>query len=146
MARAISVKIPTATVIEMIENKVAEYKEQIENYPTLLANYKTEYKAWVKQVSDKVADVIANGHNLFDGDYEDTVGVNRSYRNGIEIRVGKNLIGDLADSEPTRPVDVDGWQGVKTKVKDLEKTLAVLRLTPQETVTSSTYNSVLELL
>lgn len=146
MARSISVKIPTAEVLSMVESKIAEYKDQIENYPARLEAYKADRKAYTKRVADKVADVIANGHNLFDGEYEDTIGINRSYRGGIEIRVGKNLIGSLADEAPKEPESIDGYNGVTSKLAELEKTVKLLRLTPQEFVTSATYNSVLELL
>jgi len=148
MARSISVKIPTATVISMIEEKVAEYKSQIENYPALVQAYKTERKAYVKRVAQTVADLITNNkQEIFEGEWADIVRVNsRSYGGGVELTIGKNLIGDLADNAPKEPESIDGYHGVKQKLAELEKTLTVLRLTPQETVTSSTYNSVLELL
>ena len=148
MARSISVKIPTATVISMIEEKVAEYKSQIENYPALLEAYKADRKAYVEKVAKFVADLIANGkQELFEGEWADIIRLNhRSYGGGVELTIGKNLIGDLADNAPKEPESIDGYHGVKQKLAELEKTLTVLRLTPQETVTSSTYNSVLELL
>lgn len=147
MARSISVKIPTATVIEMIEGKVAQYKEQIENYPALVAQYKVDRKAYTKKVAETIADVINSGkQEIFEGEWVDVVRISRGYSGGIELNIGKNLIGDLVDEAPKEPENIDGWQGVKTKVVELEKTLTVLRLTPQEFVTSSTYNSVLELL
>jgi hypothetical protein len=148
MARSISVKIPTATVLEMVESKVAEYKAQIENYPVLLETYKAERKAYVEKVAKFVADLIANGkQELFEGEWQDIIRLNhRSYGGGVELTIGKNLIGDLADQAPKEPENIDGYNGVKTKLEELEKTLTVLRLTPQEFVTSSTYNSVLSLL
>ena len=147
MARSISVKIPTATVLEMVENKVAEYKEQIEKYPARLEAYKVDRKQYVARVAGVVADLIANGgKELFEGEWSDIIRLSRSYNGGVELTVGKNLIGDLADEAPKEPESIDGWQGVKTKLEELEKTLTVLRLTPQEFVTSSTYNSVLSLL
>jgi len=146
MARSISVKIPTATVIEMIEGKVAEYKSQIENYPALLEAYKADRKAYVEKVAKFVADLIANGkQELFEGEWQDIIRLNhRSYGGGVELTI--DLIGSLAEEAPKEPESIDGHYGVKTKLAELEKTLTVLRLTPQETVTSSTYNSVLELL
>lgn len=148
MARSISVKIPTATVLEMVESKVAEYKDQIEQYPARLEQYKADRKAYVAKVAGIVADLIANGgQELFEGEWNDIIRLsNRSYGGGVELTIGKSLIGNLAEEAPKEPESVDGYQGVKTKLAELEKTLTVLRLTPQETVTSSTYNSVLDLL
>jgi hypothetical protein len=147
MARSISVKIPTATVIEMIEKKVADYEKQIAEYPARVEAYKADRKAYVKQVAQAVANAINTGGNeLFEGEWQDIIRVNARSYGGVELTIGKNAIGDLADNSPTEPANIEGWNGVKDKLKELKKTLTVLRLTPQETVTSSTYNSVLELL
>jgi hypothetical protein len=147
MARSISVKIPTSTVIEMIESKVADYKEQIENYPARVAQYKTDRKEYVAKVAGIVSTLITNGgQELFEGEWIDIIRLSRSYNGGVDLTVGKNLIGDLADEAPKEPESISGYNGVTTKLAELEKTLTLLRLTPQEFVTSATYNSVMELL
>ena len=147
MARSISVKIPTATILEMVESKVADYKEQIENYPARVEAYKADRKEYVSKVASVVANLIANGgQELFEGEWVDIIRLGRSYNGGVELTVGKNLIGELADEAPKEPESISGYQGVTHKLAELEMTLTLLRLTPQEFVTSATYNSVLELL
>lgn len=147
MARSISVKIPTATIITMVEDKVSQLKTEIAEYPARLAQYKADRKKYVADVAVIVADLISSGkQELFEGEYDNIIRIGRSYNGGVELAVGKNLVGDLHEQAPKEPENPSGYNGVNSKLKELEKTLTLLRLTPQETVTSSTYNSVLELL
>jgi hypothetical protein len=146
MARSISVKIPTATVLAMVEDKVAELKTEIDTYPARMEAYKAERKAYTKQVAEKVARIITNGgQELFEGEWQDIIRISRGYRRNLELTIGENLIGELGDA-PTEPMNPDNYNGAKGRVAELEKTLFLLRSTPQEFVTSSTYNSVLDLL
>jgi hypothetical protein len=145
MARSISVKINTADVISMIEEKVAEYEKQIADYPADLAQYESDYRNWAKKVGSLAIELIASG-NHFDGEtHRDQISIGKNWNN-LAITLGDNLVGDLKDQEPKRPESITGYGSVSQKVEELNKTLKLLRLTPQETVTSSTYNSVLELL
>jgi hypothetical protein len=83
-----------------------------------------------------------------DNDKKISVGTN--YRNAIEITIGKDLTAEL--EKPVEPTDPEpkGYYGrgssYTTKRDELAKTLRLLKMTEQDTITSSTYNSVLELL
>ena len=148
MARSISVKIPTADVLALVENKVAELKTEIAEYPARLEQYKADRKAYTKRVADTVAHLISTGgQEIFEGEWQDIIRLTRAYSGGTEITVGKNLMAqfDLGEA-PVEPINPSNHYGAENKLKELEKTLTLLRLTPQETVTSSTYNSVLDLL
>ena len=151
MARAVSVKIPTAKVIELIEQKIASITADVASYPARKAEYQVAYKAYTEQVIARLGELIAsNGSALLaqeDSDKKISVGTN--YRNAIEISIGKDLTADL--EKPVEPTDPEpkGYysrNAYTTKREELEKTLRLLRMTEQETITSSTYNSVLELL
>jgi hypothetical protein len=82
---------------------------------------------------------------LFD---EDALDISTSYRNDVQITLDKTLF-ELPEA-PQQPEDpsVKSWnRNVYTnKLEQLEKSLAVLRMTRQEEVSASTYNSVLDLL
>jgi hypothetical protein len=149
MARSISVKIPTANVLAMIEDKVAQLKTEIKEYPANLEAYQSERRAYTKRLAEAVAKTITSGGDeLFEGEWLDTIRIsNRSYNKTVDLSIGGNLMAqfDLGEA-PTQPNSPDGYGGSQQKLKELEKTLTLLRLTPQEFVTSSTYNSVLELL
>lgn len=148
MARSISVKIPTANILTMVEDKVAKLKTEIAEYPARLEAYKAERKAYAKRVAEAVAYAITSGgQELFEGEWQDTIRVSRSHSKNVELTVGYNLLAQLDLGEaPVEPINPSNYYGAEQKLKELEKTLTLLRLTPQEFVTSSTYNSVLELL
>ena len=149
MARSISVKIPTSNVLTMVEDKVAQLKTEIAEYPTKIEEYKVERRAYTKRVAEMVANIITVGQQeLFEGEWTDTIRIsNRGYGGNVELTVGSNLVKQFDLGEPpVEPNSPSGYGGSESKLRELEKTLALLRLTPQEFVTSSTYNSVMELL
>ena len=150
MARAVSVKIPTAKVIEMIEQKIASITEEVASYPARKAQYQIDYKAYTEQVVARLGQLIAqNGSALLEEDNSDKgIRVSTNYRNAVEITIGKDLL-DLEKPEQPSDPEPKGYysrNSYTTKREELEKTLRLLRMTEQETITSSTYNSVLELL
>lgn len=152
MARALSVKIPTSKVISMIEDKIASIANDVATYPARKAEYQVAYKAYTESVIALVGKLVsANGSALLaEEDTDKNIRVSTNYRNAIEITIGKSLTEDLV--KPVEPTDPEpkGYygrnSGYNTKREELEKTLRLLRMTEQETITSSTYNSVLELL
>jgi hypothetical protein len=150
MARAISVKIPTSKVIEMIESKIAEINEDIATYPARKAQYKADLEAYTNAVIERVAELLTKrGASLLsEEDHDNKVSVSTNYRNAIDLTIGRDLLKGLEKpDEPTDP-EPKGYYGQRyaTKKSELEKTLKLLRMSEQETITSSAYNSVLELL
>lgn len=149
MARSISVKINTADVISMIEDKITQYEKQIADYPTDKAQYEIDRLEWSKRIASRTIELIASGKHFDSEDYRSRLDVAKTNYagGGANITIGADLIKDIVDTCPTAPENPNsGYNSVESKIKELNKTLVLLRLTPQETVTSSTYNSVLELL
>ena len=145
MARSVSVKIPTATVIEMLETKLATIAKAEKDYPTLLNAYSKDIKAYGKAV----AELIGKNPNKFVGYDEfnfesDNFSLTSDYRNTIQVILGRGLVAKVGE-KPTKPQEVGGWQATQHK-EQLEKTLKLLKMTEQETVNASTYNSVLDLI
>ena len=132
MARAVSVKIPTAKVIEMIEAKLEQMKQEAKNYPKLVEQYEKE----MNSVLNKVIKLAK------DNSGSDKVSTYSNY-SGISISIAKSLADGI--DFPERPADPDNWSTKQNK-EQLEKTLKLLRLTDQESVSTSTYNSVLDLI
>jgi hypothetical protein len=146
MPRALSVKVPTSSLIALLEDKIATIKSAIADYPRAKAQYKEDVKAYKKSVLNLALTKIAsNPEVLFDNESLD---VSTSYRNDVQITLDKNLF-ELPEM-PEQPEDPSRkeWIGKDhtTKLSVLEKTLAILKLTTQEEVSASTYNSVMELL
>jgi len=145
MARSVSVKLPTSVVVEMIENKLAEMAKAEVEYPKLLSTYKKQIVSFTADLIDLVS---KNKKSIVDysdyGNQEDNISINSDYRGSVSIAVGKEIVAKIGE-KPEKPSDPATWQN-RDKKEKLEKTLALLKLTTQETITSSTYNSVLELL
>jgi hypothetical protein len=145
MARSVSVKLPTSVVVEMIENKLAEIAKAETDYPKLLSAYKKEIVSFTADLIDLVS---KNKKSIVDysdyGNQEDNISINSDYRGSVSIAVGKEIVAKIG-TKPEKPSDPDTWQN-RDKKEKLEKTLSLLKLTTQETITSSTYNSVLDLL
>ena len=146
MARALSVKVPTADIIALLENKIAEIKTAIADYPRAKAQHKEDVKSYKKTLLALAIEKLTNEPELlFD---EDALDISTSYRNDVQITLDKTLF-ELPEA-PQQPEDpsVKSWnRNVYTnKLEQLEKSLAVLRMTRQEEVSASTYNSVLDLL
>ena len=149
MARAISVKIPTTKVIEMIESKIASINEDIATYPARKAQYKADLEAYTQAVVSSLTDLLnKRGAELLSSeDHSENIRVSTNYNNSIEITIGKDLLDLVKPQQPEDP-EPKGYYGrvYGSKKAELEKTLKLLRMTEQETITSSAYNSVLELL
>lgn len=150
MARAISVKIPTHKVIEMIEQKIVQINEDIATYPARKAQYKADLETYTHSVVALLTDLLnKRGTELLTNeDHAQNIRISTNYNNSVEITIGKELTADLV--KPTEPQDPEpkGYYGQRygSKKEELEKTLKLLRMSEQESITSSAYNSVLELL
>jgi hypothetical protein len=150
MARAISVKIPTGKVIEMIESKIAQINEDIATYPARKAQYVADRQAYTEKVVAIVADLLTKrgAELLATEDHDSKVSVSQNYRNAVELTIGKDLLAGLEKPEEPQDPEPKGYYGrtYGSKKAELEKTLTLLKMSEQETITSSAYNSVLELL
>jgi hypothetical protein len=149
MARAISVKVPTHKVIEMIEQKIASITEDIATYPARKAQYKADLEAYTHAVVARLTELLnqRGGELLTNEDSQQNIRVSTNYNNSVEITIGKELLDLVKPQEPTDP-EPKGYYGQRygSKKDELEKTLRLLKMSEQETITSSAYNSVLELL
>jgi len=146
MARALSVKVPTADIIALLENKIAEIKTAIADYPRATKQYKEDVKSYKKTLLALAIEKLnSEPELLFD---EDALSVDTSYRGDVQITLNKTLF--ELPNEPVKPEDPSQKTWIRNvhtnKLEQLEKSLAVLKMTRQEEVSASTYNSVLDLL
>jgi hypothetical protein len=145
MARAVSVKIPTSKVIEMIESKLEEMNKVEKDYPTLLNAYNKASKEYTKSAIELVGKNTSKAVAYKDFDWtSDQIAIYTDYRGSLQLNVGKALTAKLGD-KPEQPESPDNYTFKQNK-EQLEKTLKLLRMTEQESVSASTYNSVLDLI
>ena len=151
MARSLSVKIPTATLIADVEATIAKIEAEIATYPADMEAYRKAEKAHQEIVLNAVIEAIRNPDNIGDGYDQNAVvrvSTNRYGGRGVSISVNTDFLSlPQAPEQPSNPNDRCHYgREYTTKLDLLKKNLKVLRMTNQEEVNASTYNTVMELL
>jgi hypothetical protein len=148
---SVSVKIPTHKVIVMLEEKIASLKEEIANYPQAKADYAQAKKNHEANLVALTIQALTTKPEMIGENYDSPIRVQtNNYGRGssVSVTIDADALGFPASpTEPKNPNDTIsvGREWVKP-LEVLENTLKTLRLTEQETITSSTYANVMRLL
>ena len=148
MARNISVKVPVATLISSIENKIAEIDEAVANYPAVREQFDKDIELYKDKMAQAVSKFLKNNATKIGYNHDDLVRINTNYNGRLELTFDNEALGlPKRPTEPERP-NQSRWYGRDhANQKDLlEKNLKILRMTTQEEVNASTYGAVMELL
>jgi hypothetical protein len=147
MARSLSVKIPTASLIKDIELSLAKIEADIKNYPLHLEAYREQKVAHQEQVVDAVIKALSNPNNI-GTEYGSVVRVEYRFNNHVSVTVDSDVLGlPEAPREPQKPNERQSFgRDYVTRKELLERNLKVLKMTSQEEVSASTYNTVIDLL
>jgi hypothetical protein len=134
MARAISVKVPTAKVIVALEARLVKTTNEQTTNGAKEAQYQADIKVWEAQIKTWALARVEKATN-FRSNY-------RSWNNTI------NLDFDVPTTEGDFPVEPkrdwenrNDWQ-IKEEVEELNNALSILRMTDEETVNASTMKSI----
>ena len=131
--KAINVKIATTKVIKALENKLAQIQKDKANQATNEERYNKAHEKWSKDVAKLALNAINKAESL---------SANLRY-NGM-INVDFNLPKGAIDlpKEPEKDFDTyHEWQN-KEMVDEIENAIRILKMTDEETVSTSTYNSI----
>ena len=143
MARSLSVKVPTASVIALIESKIAEIEAALASYPADVKAYKEANKQYKRDLVSAVVEAIKN--NADEDAFEASIGYNGR---DVNLSLSASLL--TLPEPPVCPQDPAQrvWIGREhiSRIEVLKKNLAILKMTQQEEVNASTYSSVMELL
>jgi hypothetical protein len=147
MARALAVKVPTASLIALVEEKIAVIKSAVASYPADVKQYEADYKAHQANLVSQVINALSNNPELIGSDYGKPIRVSVGYR-GVDVSIDSAALGlPEAPEKPSDPNSARYYGREHAKpLEMLEKTLRVLKLTSQEEVPASTYSSVMDLL
>jgi len=147
MARSLSVKIPTASLISDIEASLAKIETEIAEYPAKIAEYRDAKASHEQAVVVEVIKALGNPE-LIGTDYNSPIRVEHRYGNEVMVRVNADLLGlPEAPKEPERPNQSQSFgRDYTTRKSLLERNLKVLKMTSQEEVSATTYNTVIDLL
>lgn len=150
MARSLAVKVPTASLIALVEEKIAEIKTLVASYPADVEAYKIAQKQFEKQIVADVISALTNKPDLVGDSYDSPIRVSHSNygSSSVSVQIDSSALG--LPTPPVKPEDPNSkrhyGRDYDSPLAVLEKTLRVLKLTAQEEVSASTYSSVMDLL
>jgi len=148
MARNISVKVPVASLVAEIENKIAEIDEAVANYPAEREQYEKDIETYKDKMAQAVAKFLKNNSAKVGYNYDDLVRINHAYNGRLELTFDTDALNfPERPTEPKRPNQSE-WFGREhaTRKQLLEKNLRILKMTSQEEVNASTYGAIMEIL
>ena len=147
MARSLSVKIPTASLIADIEASLAQIEIDLAEYPVQIEAYRTAKAAHQALVIQRVIEALGKPE-LIGNEYNSPIRVSNDYGNSVSVRVDTELLGlPEAPREPKKPNEHQHFgRDYTTRKSLLERNLNVLKMTSLEDVSASTYNTVIDLL
>jgi hypothetical protein len=150
MARSISVKIPVSSLVQMIEEKIAEIDKAIASYPADLEKYEKDTEAYKKKVAKFISDYLAKNSNKVGYDFDSIIRISDNrYNSRFDLSFDPENIGDFPKrpEQPKKPNPTEHFgRDYTTRKELLEKNLKILRMTSQEEVSASTYGAVMEIL
>ena len=131
--KAINVKIATAKVIKALETKLAQLQKDKANQKSNEEKHKKAVEKYNKEIAKLAVAQIAKAQNLR---------VNTRY-NGV-VNVDFDLPAGTIElpDEPQRDYEVMAdWQ-YKEIIEEIDNAIRILKMTDEEVVSTSTYNSI----
>jgi hypothetical protein len=135
-SKSINVKVSTAKVVKALETALAERKKLIADYTKASKEYEKE----MTEFRNSVAELFRSGKGKVVNTHK-TRGWGNSPANQWEILVEF----PASMKEPESPQAVAEWQ-IKSDIEELENAIALLKMTDEEFVSTSTYKGVARLI
>jgi hypothetical protein len=136
--RTINVKIPTEKVIKALENRLSVIKAEYKIQDELEIKYQKSMDKWRKEVIKFAMDNVAKAENLRTN--------YRSWNGSMNVDFDLVTNGKDFPQEPERKHEVMNAHTYRDTVDEIENALRILKLTEEETVSTSTYNSIAQYL
>ena len=131
--KAINVKIATAKVIKALETKLEQLKKDKANLKSNEEKYKKEVEKWGKEVAKLALTKIGKAEGL-----SASTRYNKDVYINFTLPAGTITIPD----EPQRNFEtLNDWQ-YREMIEEIENAIRILKMTDEETVSTSTYNSI----
>ena len=131
--KAISVKIATTKVIKALETKLAQIQKDKANQATNEEKYQKAHEKWSKDVAKLALTAINKAEDL---------SANLRYNGSVNVDFNLPKGAIELPAEPTKDFDTyHEWQ-YKEMVDEIENAIRILKMTDEETVSTSTYNAI----
>ena len=132
--KAISVKIPTQRVIDALTQALAKLELDYTSQEAKEAKYEIARKAWQTQLADFA---IAN--------FSKAENIRTNYRSWNKtLNVDFDIIGSEANfpAEPEKDFDTIHQHTYREQKEEISNAIRMLKMTDEETVSTSTYNAI----
>ena len=134
MSRQITVKVATTKVIKALENRLAELEK---NYATQGANeakFQKAQEAWRKEIGKWAMTKFSKAENLRTN--------YRSWNKTLNVDFDLTVSEGDFPAEPEKDFEVIHTHTYKEMKEDITNALTILKMTDEETVSTSTYNAI----
>jgi hypothetical protein len=149
MARALSVKVPTAAVIAQIEEAIRKIDADVASYPADYEKYEAEMEAYKTDVADAIIKFVSANTDKIGYDYQADIRISYGHSNKLELSFDSDKIVGFPKKpvQPSKP-NQNEWIGNKhlNRKEVLESNLRILRMTSQEEISASSYSAVIDLI
>ena len=132
--KAISVKIATPKVIKALEQSLAKLELDWTSQEANEAKYEKARKAWQKEVSDFAVANIKKAEN-FRTNY-------RSWNNTLNIDYDLTVSEKEMPKEPEKDFVTLHQHSYNEQKEEISNAIRILKMTDEETVSTSTYNAI----
>jgi hypothetical protein len=149
MARALSVKVPTAAVIAQIEEAILKIDADVASYPADYEKYEADLEAYKTEVADAIVKFVSANTDKIGYDYNSDLRISNGHSGRLEITFDADKIVGFP-KKPVAPLkpNQNEWIGNKhlNRKEVLEQNLRILRMTSQEEINASSYSAVIDLI
>jgi hypothetical protein len=139
--KSITVKVATAKVIKALEAKSVELNKQQALYVKEQESNKAEQDKYEKEITkyqkDLAKALVPHLHKYTSGSFHF-----RSYSNTINVDVNIPADGIALPVEPQRPVNKYTVNSVQESLDEVNNAIRILKMTDEETVSTSTFNKI----
>jgi hypothetical protein len=132
--KAISVKIPTQRVIDALTQSLNKLELDYTTQEAREAEYQLLYKAWQKELADWAITHFSKAENI-----------RTNYRSWNKtLNVDFDIIGseNLFPAEPEKDFDTIHQHTYREQKEEISNAIRMLKMTDEETVSTSTYNAI----
>lgn len=131
--KAINVKIATAKVIKALETKLEQLKKDKANQKSNEDKFSKALEKYNKEIAKLAVAQIAKAQNLR---------VNTRYNGVVNVDFDLPAGTITLPDEPQRDYEVMADWNFREIVEEIENAIRILKMTDEEVVSTSTYNSI----
>jgi hypothetical protein len=132
--KAISVKIATPKVIKALETRLAKLELDWTNQEANEAKYQKQYEKWKKELFEYAVANIKKAENLRTN--------YRNWNNQLNIDFDLTVSDKDLPKEPEKDYEVLHRHSYNEMKEELSNAIRILKMTDEETVSTSTYNAI----